>query len=85
MEYLDGVLVERGMPTIAHSLLQMILIQYFGRYQKLGRFLPLPEVRTQIIERGSLSNPLRDAMPRTPSQRQSSDLSPLGYHRSRVP
>ena len=50
MEYVDGVLVERGMPTIAHSLLQMILIQYFGRYQKDLRFLTLPEVRTRIIE-----------------------------------
>ena len=51
MEYVDGVLVVRGMPTIAHSLLQMILIQYFGRYQKDLRFLTLPEVRTRIVER----------------------------------
>jgi len=51
VEFVDGVLVERGMPTIAHSLLQMILVQYFAQYQKLGRFLPLPEVRTRIIER----------------------------------
>ena len=51
MEYVEGVLVERGMPTIAHSILQMILIQYFGRYQEEFRFLTLPEVRTQIIER----------------------------------
>jgi Uma2 family endonuclease len=51
MEYVDGVLVERGMPTIAHSLLQMILIQHFGRHQKALRFLSLPEVRTQIVER----------------------------------
>jgi Uma2 family endonuclease len=50
-EYVDGVLVERGMPTIAHSLLQMILIQYFGRHQAGLGFMPLPEVRTQIIER----------------------------------
>ena len=51
LEYVDGVLVERGMPTIAHSLLQMILIQYLARYQKALGFLPLPEVRTQIVER----------------------------------
>jgi Uma2 family endonuclease len=51
MEYVDGALVERGMPTIAHSLLQMILIEYFSQYRKALRFLPLPEVRTQIIER----------------------------------
>ena len=51
MEYVHGVLVERSMPTIAHSLLQMLLIQYFGRFQKTFGFLPLPEVRTQIVER----------------------------------
>jgi Uma2 family endonuclease len=51
MEYVDGVLVERSMSTIAHSLLQMILIQYLGRLQDSFGFLPLPEVRTQIVER----------------------------------
>jgi Uma2 family endonuclease len=51
MEYVDGVLVERGMPTIAHSLLQKILIQRFGKYERTLRFQPLPEVRTQIVER----------------------------------
>jgi Uma2 family endonuclease len=51
MEYVDGVLVERGMPTIAHGLLQKILIQRFGQYERTLRFQPLPEVRTQIVER----------------------------------
>jgi len=51
IEYVDGVLVERGMPTIAHSVLQMILIYYFAQYRRAFRFLPLPEVRTQIVER----------------------------------
>src|ERR1039457_2034633 len=51
MEYVDGALVERGMPTILHSLLQAILIEYFAQYRKALRFLTLPEVRTQIIER----------------------------------
>src|ERR671910_322942 len=51
MEYVDGVLVERSVPTIAHSILQMILIQFFAQFQERFRFLPLPEVRTQIIER----------------------------------
>jgi Uma2 family endonuclease len=50
-EYVDGVLMERSMPTIAHSLLQMILVQYFAQYQKMFHFLPLPEVRTRIVER----------------------------------
>jgi Uma2 family endonuclease len=39
------------MPTVAHSLLQMMLIQYFAQYQRAFHFLPLPEVRTQIVER----------------------------------
>src|SRR5699024_3035495 len=51
MEYLDGVLIERGVPTIPHSLLQMILIQFFAQFQETMRFVALPEVRTQIIER----------------------------------
>lgn len=50
-EYVDGRLVERERPTILHSLLQMILIQYLSRYQKAFAFLPLPEARTQIVER----------------------------------
>jgi Uma2 family endonuclease len=50
-EYVDGLLVERSVPTIAHSILQKILIQFFGRFEKQFRFMPLPEVRTQIVER----------------------------------
>jgi Uma2 family endonuclease len=51
MEYVDGVLVERGMPTIAHGLLQIILGSYLRTYRKQFRFVALTEVRTQIIER----------------------------------
>ena len=51
VEYVDGVLVERGMSTIAHSILQMLLIEHFLRYRKEFRFVTLPEVRTRIIER----------------------------------
>jgi Uma2 family endonuclease len=51
MEYVDGVLVERSVPTIVHSLLQMILIEYLGRHRKALGFMSLPEARTQIIER----------------------------------
>jgi Uma2 family endonuclease len=50
-EYVDGVLVERREPTIAHSLLQMILIRWFCEYEDALDFLSLPEVRTRIIER----------------------------------
>jgi hypothetical protein len=51
MEYVDGVLVERSVATIPHSVLQMMLIQYFAQFQERLHFLTLPEVRTQIIER----------------------------------
>jgi len=51
LEYVDGVLVKRGMPTIAHGLLQAILIGYFLSYRKQFRFAVLPEVRTQIVDR----------------------------------
>jgi Uma2 family endonuclease len=51
MEYVDGVLIERSVPTIPHSVLQMILIQFFSQFQERLRFMALPEVRTQIIER----------------------------------
>jgi Uma2 family endonuclease len=51
MEYVDGVLVERTVPTIAHSLLQIILGAYFRQFESAFQFKVLPEVRTQIIER----------------------------------
>jgi Uma2 family endonuclease len=51
MEYVDGVLVERSLPTIAHGLLQLILGEYFRRYRKQFRFAALSETRTQIVER----------------------------------
>jgi Uma2 family endonuclease len=51
MEYVEGVLVERDVPTIAHSLLQLILGEYFRRYRKQFRFAALSDARTQIVER----------------------------------
>jgi Uma2 family endonuclease len=51
VEYVDGVLVERGLPTIAHSLLQVILAAHFRAYRKQFGFSALTDVRTQIIER----------------------------------
>ena len=51
MEYVDGVLMERSLPTIVHSLLQMILIRCFAEHEKALRFVSLPEVRTQIVDR----------------------------------
>ncbi len=51
MEYVEGVLVERGEPTIAHGLLRVILVAYLRTYRKQFRFAAIPNVRTQIVER----------------------------------
>lgn len=51
MEYVDGVLVERGMPTIFHGLLQVILTAYFRQFERQHRYKVLAKARTQIIER----------------------------------
>jgi Uma2 family endonuclease len=51
LEYVDGYLVERGVPTYLHALLQAILIRYFGQFEDEHRFLVLPELRTEIVER----------------------------------
>jgi hypothetical protein len=51
MEFADGVLIQRNAPTIAHGLLQALLLDHFWPYRKIFRFAAEPEVRTQIIER----------------------------------
>jgi Uma2 family endonuclease len=51
VEYVDGYLVERSVPTYLHSLLQAILIAYFRQFEKECKFKSLPELRTQIVER----------------------------------
>ncbi len=50
MEYVDGILLERGVPTIFHALLQSILIAYFRQLEKQFRIKALSEVRTQIVQ-----------------------------------
>lgn len=50
VEFVDGVLVHKGMPTILHGLLQAILISWFRTYEAEWRIKVVPEVRTQIIE-----------------------------------
>src|ERR1051326_8593015 len=51
VEYVDGALVERGVSTIAHGHLQLIVGAHFRSYRKQFRFTPVTEVRTQIIGR----------------------------------
>lgn len=36
MEYVDGMLVERGMPTGLHSLFHAMLAEYFRSQRKLA-------------------------------------------------
>jgi hypothetical protein len=69
MEYVDGVLVERGEPTIVHGLFQVILGAHFSTYRKQFRFAVLPSVRTQIV---------KHAVSRAASHRQSSKHGPVG-------
>lgn len=51
VEYVDGHLVERSVPTYLHSLLQAILIAHFRQFEQQCRFKVLPELRTEIVER----------------------------------
>jgi Uma2 family endonuclease len=51
VEFVDGVLIEKGMPTVFHGLLQAILIAWFRTHETEYRVKVVPEVRTQIIER----------------------------------
>jgi Uma2 family endonuclease len=51
LEYVDGFLVEHGMPTIAHGLLQTMLGAHFHFHSREFRYAALTETRTQIIER----------------------------------
>jgi len=50
MEYVDGVLVERGESTIAHALMQIVLSCHLEAYREQFQFEPLPGVRAQIVE-----------------------------------
>lgn len=51
VEYVNGVLEQRGMPTVAHGVLCILLIEYFAQFRRKFGFMTLSEVRTQIIER----------------------------------
>lgn len=51
MEYVDGVLVERGEHTVPHNLLDKMLLFWFAQFEANLRFRALHEIRTQIVER----------------------------------
>jgi Uma2 family endonuclease len=50
MEYVDGVLIERGMPTTEHCRLQKLLLLWFVEYEQSFGFEAIHELRTQIIK-----------------------------------
>src|SRR5436189_4031329 len=50
MEFVDGMLVEKGMPTIPHNLLERLLLFWFAPFEQQFRYITLHEVRTQVIE-----------------------------------
>lgn len=51
MEFVDGVLVERGMPTPAHATLQTILSEHLRQYRKQYSFGVLSECRVELVKR----------------------------------
>jgi len=50
-EYVDGMLVDRIVPTFPHALLQRLLIRLFEQFEEPYRFVAVPEARTQVVER----------------------------------
>jgi hypothetical protein len=42
LEFVEGILIERGIPTIAHSILQKLLLLYFAQYESVMGFVALP-------------------------------------------
>jgi Uma2 family endonuclease len=50
-EYVDGVLLERSMPTMFHAVLQGLLFLHFNGLERQCGFITLLELRTRIIDR----------------------------------
>jgi len=51
LEFVDGVLIERAMPTVPHSLLQVIVAAWFYALRKEFGLAVMTEQRTQIVPR----------------------------------
>jgi Uma2 family endonuclease len=51
VEFVDGVLVERGMPAPAHATLQAILIEHLRKYRKDFSYSVMPECRVELVKR----------------------------------
>lgn len=77
VDYVDGVLVERGMPTVPHSFLQALLIGWFLPLQSKHGFRVLPEARTQIVARARYRVPDILLCPTPPPKGRIVDVAPL--------
>ena len=51
MEYVDGVLVERGMPTPAHGTLQGIVAEHLRKHHEEFGYGVITECRVEIVKR----------------------------------
>lgn len=51
VEYVDGVLVERSLPTPAHGLLQSLIAGHLLRYRKQHNYAVCTECRVELVER----------------------------------
>jgi Uma2 family endonuclease len=50
-DYVNGEIVERGMPPYTHSAIQAILCGYFLPFRKTHNLFVAPEIRTRLSER----------------------------------
>ena len=57
VEFVDGVLVERGMPTPAHATLPLIVGSHLRAHRKQFRFGVLTECRVEIVKHSRYSFP----------------------------
>jgi Uma2 family endonuclease len=48
LEFIEGVLKEKPMPTKLHALVQAMLCLWFGMHMDQWSIVPLPEVRTRV-------------------------------------
>jgi Uma2 family endonuclease len=51
VEFVDGLLVERGVPAPPHATMQAILIEHLRKYRKDLGYSVLPECRVELVKR----------------------------------
>jgi Uma2 family endonuclease len=60
-EFVDGVLVRRNMGTQLHSLLQGLVVLFFGQYQKSHQIKIFPEARL-LVDRDTKTHRIPDVL-----------------------